>query len=371
MHIEPFKLERYFSKHEFTAPHLLCSSDCEPLTLTELLAMGDDESLFLWESLRLGYTEPQGYPILREEATKFYSTIDADEVLVAAPEEGIFIAMNSVLGKGDHVITTFPGYQSLYEIAASIGCEVERWTPERGDGWTFDLDALKALVKKSTKLIVVNLPHNPTGATLNRSDFEELMKVAGENGITVFSDEMYRFLEYDDADRLPSASDIYDNAVSLFGLSKTFSLAGLRIGWLTTKNRKLLESFAAFKDYTTICSSAPSEILALMAIRSSEAIRDKNLSRIRSNLALLNDFFRKHSDLFEWIRPKAGPIAFPALRGGADVSEFCDDLIRRKGVMLLPGSVYDYEGSNFRVGFGREGIAEALAKLEEYIGEGL
>jgi aspartate/methionine/tyrosine aminotransferase len=371
MHIKPFKLERYFSKHEFTAPHLLCSSDCEPLTLAELLAMADDESLSLWKSLRLGYTEPQGHPALREAATKFYSSIAANDVLVAAPEEGIFVVMNSMLERGDHVITTFPAYQSLYEIAASIGCEVGKWIPERCDGgWSFDIDALKATIKKNTKLIVVNLPHNPTGATLSRPDFEELMKIADGNGIRVFSDEMYRFLEYDDGDRLPSVCDIHDGAISLFGLSKTFSLAGLRIGWLTTKDKKLIESFCAFKDYTTICSSAPSEALALMAMRSSEAIRERNLSRIRSNLALLDGFFQNHSDLFEWIRPKAGPIAFPKLRRG-DVSEFCDGLIRAKGVMLLPGDVYDYEGNHFRVGFGREGTAEALAKLEEYVTENL
>ena len=127
MKIKPFKLERYFAKYEFSAPYLLCTSDCEPLTLKELLEFAEETSLMLWNNLWLGYTESQGHPILREEISKLYKNISSEEVLVITPEEGIFIAMNVLLKKGDHLIVTFPGYQSLYETANSIGAEVSKW----------------------------------------------------------------------------------------------------------------------------------------------------------------------------------------------------------------------------------------------------
>ena len=215
MKIPPFKLERYFAKHEFSAPYLLSCSDCEPLTLNELLSMSDDESLSLWEALWLGYTESQGHPLLREKVAHLYDHIVPGNVLVVTPEEGIFIVTNVVLNPGDHVIVAFPGYQSLYEVARSIGCQVSRWMPQKQQGWVFDLDALKSEIRPNTKLIIINFPHNPTGATISQEDFHELLVLAEERGILVFSDEMYRFLEYQDVDRLESASDLDENVIAL------------------------------------------------------------------------------------------------------------------------------------------------------------
>ncbi len=369
MKIQPFKLERYFAKYEFSAPYLLSCSDCEALSQKELLAMADENSLKLWNDLKLGYTESQGHPVLREEIAKLYQNIKPEQVLVITPEEGIFIAMNNLLEKGDHIVTTFPGYQSLYEIANSLGCEVSKWTPKENNGWIFDIDDLKSLIRDDTKLIVINFPHNPTGATLQEQELKEIIDIARQKSIVVFSDEMYRFLEHDQANRTLSACDLYDNAISLFGMSKSFALAGLRIGWLTTKNSDLLKRFATYKDYTTICSSAPSEILAIIALRSKDKILKRNLGIINDNLKILDEFFTKHAKLFDWHRPKAGPIGFPTLKAKVDISDFCLDLVEKKGVMLLPSKVYDFKGNYFRIGFARKNMPEALEKLEEYLKE--
>jgi aspartate/methionine/tyrosine aminotransferase len=370
MNIKPFKLERYFAKYEFSAPYLLSPSDCEPFTLKELLSIADDDSKKLYEEMWLGYTESKGLPPLREEISKLYSTITADDVLVLIPEEGIFIAMSVLLEKGDHVITTYPGYQSLYEIAQSSGCEVTKWEiDDEGENWNFNIDKLKSYIKTNTKLIVINFPHNPTGFTPSKDEFESILHLAKENNIIVLSDEMYRFLEHDGANRLDSASDLYENAISLFGVSKTFALAGLRIGWLTTRNKEIYNKFATFKDYTTICSSAPSEILALIALRQKRQVIERNLNIINTNLGLLEKFFDKYSSIFSWKRPKAGTIAFPKLKGSIKIDDFCTDLVEKKGVMLLPASTYDYDGNNFRIGFGRKNMPEALEKLEEYLEE--
>ena len=369
MNIKPFKLERYFAKYEFTAPYLLCSSDCEALTMDELTIMSDSDSLQLWYDLKLAYTESQGHPILREEISQMYTSIKPDDVLVLTPEEGIYIAMNTLLNKGDHVITSFPAYQSLYEIANSIGCELSQWTPKEKDAWVFDVSDLKAMIKENTKLIVINFPHNPTGAIICEDELKQIIALCKQHNIILFSDEMYRFLEYDPADRTTSACDLYENAVSLFGMSKSFALAGLRIGWLATKNKNLLNKFITYKDYTTICNSAPSEILAIMGLRAKDHILERNLNLIHENLTLLDLFFNDYEELFYPHRPKAGPIAFPKLSSEIKVEDFCKDLIEKKGVMLLPANQYDFKVNNFRIGFARKNMPEALAKLEEYIKE--
>ena len=367
MKIKPFKLERYFAKYEFSAPYLLSCSDCEPLTLKELLAMADPASLKLWTELSLGYTESPGHPLLRTEIAKLYTHISPTEILTCVPEEGVFMAMHNILAKGDHIVTTFPGYQSLYEIAYSVGCTVSKWQPRCDKGWNFDLADLKDLITKRTKLLVINFPHNPTGATLSKDQLEDLIKIAKRNNIFIFSDEMYRGLEYEESQQLASVSDLYENGISLFGMSKTFALAGLRIGWLTTKNKKLFKTLAAFKDYTTICSSAPSEILAIMALRAKDHIIKRNLSIMQINLNILGKFFQKYRDFFVWHKPKAGPITFPELKLKQNVADFCLDLVQEKGVMLLPAKVYDYQGNNFRIGFARQDMPAALQKFEEYL----
>ncbi|MBI3296782.1 MAG: aminotransferase class I/II-fold pyridoxal phosphate-dependent enzyme [Elusimicrobia bacterium] len=288
--MEPFALERYFAKHEFSTEYLLSSSDCDGWAQSELLGLADPEARALWEDLRLGYSESLGHPLLRREIAALYKGVDPAQVLTAVPEEAILIAMNSLLERGDHVVCTFPGYRSLYSIAESLGCRVEKWRPEPEDGWRFDVDALIGLLRPDTKLIIVNFPHNPTGQTLSPADYRRVVEAARERGIWLFSDEMYRLLELDAGARLPSACELYDKAITLFGMSKSFGLAGTRVGWLVAKDKALFERMAAYKDYTTICGAAPSELLALIGLRAKETILARHMSRIRRNLALLDEF---------------------------------------------------------------------------------
>ncbi|MEP2668012.1 MAG: aminotransferase class I/II-fold pyridoxal phosphate-dependent enzyme [Cyclobacteriaceae bacterium] len=367
MKIAPFKLERYFDKYEFSAPYLLSSSDCEPLRLNELLELADEKSRDEWDALKLGYTESKGDPEFRNEISKLYSSISSDDVLVLVPEEGIFIAMNVLLDKGDHVVTTFPGYQSLYQIAADIGCNISKWEPDQH--LKFQVQDLKALVTDTTQLIVINFPHNPTGALISENELKEIVNFASERGITIFSDEMYRFMEYDEKDRLPSVSDLYDNAISLFGLSKTFGLPGLRMGWLTTRNKKFMEKLITFKDYTTICNNAPGEKLGTIALQHKDKLIQRSLNIIQSNLVLLKNFSQRHKEWFLWKTPQAGSIAFPELKIKGSVMDFCQNLVKEKGVMLLPHDVYDFSRHHVRVGFGRKNLPEVLNVFEEYLKE--
>ncbi|MDQ5833436.1 MAG: aminotransferase class I/II-fold pyridoxal phosphate-dependent enzyme, partial [Actinomycetota bacterium] len=255
MRLAPFELERFFARHEFSAPYLLCSSDVEALTLNELLGLADDRGRALWAELSLGYTESQGAPFLREAIAGLYEGVEADDVLVfAGAEEAIFCFANVALAPGDHAIVTWPAYQSLFEVAGAAGAELTLLELEHDSGWGLDLDALEAQVRSETRAIVVNFPHNPTGAQLDRASFARLVDIAEAAGATLFSDEVYRWLEHRPALRLPAAVEASSSAASLGVMSKSFALAGLRIGWVASRDRALLARLAAFKDYTTICS---------------------------------------------------------------------------------------------------------------------
>ena len=285
MRIADFALERYFARWEFAVEHLLCASDVQAYPMADLLALADDESRALWDGLTLGYTELTGHPLLRREIAALYAGLEADDVLVfAGAEEGIFCLVNVLLGPGDHAIVTWPGYQSLYEIARATGADVTLHELREAADWRLDLDLLRSQVTPATKLIVVNAPHNPTGMLPDRATFDGLVAIAEDAGAHLLMDEVYRFLEFDEADRLPAGAEVLDRGVSLGVMSKSFAMAGLRIGWLATRDRSLLGRCAAFKDYTTICASAPSEILALIGLRAREAVLDRSRGIVAANL---------------------------------------------------------------------------------------
>jgi len=363
MHIAPFALERYFAQHEFTARYLLSSSDCEALELSELLEMADKESLRMWNSLKLGYTESQGHPLLREAVSDLYEGIAPKDILTLIPEEGIFLLMHALLRPGDHVVCTFPGYQSLYEIARATGCEVTEWRPDEEEGWHFDVQALEKMIRPHTRLVVVNFPHNPTGSVPTKKEFEEIIDLARGSGIYLLSDEMYRFLEIESGSTLPSACELYEHAFSLFGLSKTFGLPGLRTGWIATHDKESLQRIAEHKDYTTICASAPSEILAIIALRNRKPIVGKQNARIRRNISLLDSFFSTHSDTFTWNRPSGGSVCFPRMLKVRDTTEFCEELAENTGIMLAPSSLFQFGTCHVRIGYGRENFKEAINRF--------
>jgi len=366
MDLRDFKLERFFDRYEFAVEYLLCSSDCESITLRELLQL-EPQARDRLENLWLGYTESAGGAALRKEIAGMYAAIQPEDVLVhSGAEEAIFLFMHAMLRPGDHVIVHTPCYQSLTEVARSAGAQVSPWPARAENNWALDPDELKRLLRPNTRAVILNLPHNPTGWLMDRSVFEEVNSLTSSKGIILFNDEVYRGLEYRPADRLPAACDLNPLAVSLGVLSKTYGLAGLRIGWVATRNRKVLERMAAYKDYTTICNSAPSELLAEVAVRHRDALARRNLEIISRNLDLLDPFFAAHPQRFTWKRPAAGSIAFPRLVG-EDVEQFCDRLARQSGVLLAPGPLFGDDGNHFRIGFGRASLAQALEKLERFL----
>src|SRR5215216_5247809 len=366
MKLPPFKLERYFAKYEFNTKYLLCSSDCESISIADLLAM-EEGAAEKFQQVWLGYTESQGSPALRNEICNLYKTMQPEDILVhAGAEEAIFLFMFAAFKENDHVIIHAPGYQSLAEVARAVGCDVSLWRAREENGWILDLVELRPLLRTTTKAIIINTPHNPTGYLMSHQDYEAVHQFVQENKLLLFSDEVYRESEYDPATRLTAACDLGEHAVSLGVTSKTYGLAGLRIGWIATKNRKIYEKMASLKDYTTICNSAPSEFLAEVAMRNRKKLSERNINIIKRNLTVIDELFARYSSRFHWVRPRAGSMAFPHYLGGS-VEDFCDQLVRNAGVLLLPGSVYDDSNNHFRLGLGRKNLPQAVERLDEFL----
>ncbi|MDA8297640.1 MAG: aminotransferase class I/II-fold pyridoxal phosphate-dependent enzyme [Actinomycetota bacterium] len=361
MELPPFRIEQYFARHEFNTQHLLSASDCEPLGVGELVQLEPDAAERLL-ALRCGYSEPAGSGELREAIAALYHGLSAEQIVVTTcAEEAIFLVLHAVLGPGDHAIVATPCYESALQLARSTGAEVSEWRRRFEDGWAHDLEALAGLLRPQTKLVYLNEPHNPTGTLIDQWSFQRLVERCIEHEVLIFSDEVYRGLEHNPADRLPAICELSPSSVSLGSVTKSLGLAGLRTGWIATTDAALRQRVVDLKYYTTICASSPSEQLTALALRHAPELIARNLELINDNVMLVEEFFAEHPDRFEWVRPTAGAIGFPRVHGIADVERWCEGLAAA-GVLVLPGSVYD-EPRHVRMGFGRAGVQDALAVL--------
>ena len=369
MKISPFLTEHFYAQYEFNTPYQLCNSDCETLNVEELLKMAG-VSLEEFGELSLGYTESLGNPILREQIAATYETVKPDEVIeLGTPVEGIYLVAQAVLDPGDEVIVLSPAYDSLINTFEHVvGVEkVHRWefTPA-DDCWELDIAQLKQLITPRTKLLVVNFPHNPTGYLPSQTQLEDVARIAKENQITLFCDEMYFGLANSGTQVIQSAVDVTDNAIVLSGLSKTYGLPGLRTGWLVVKDGELRKNLINWKFYTSICPPAPSEFLAMAALKVRDDLIHRSVQQIEHNLGLAEEFFQRWSDLFIWRRPMAGSVALVEMKVES-VSAFAAVLAEQAGVLIQPAITLGASDQFLRMGFGRAAFGQALEKFEEYL----
>lgn len=359
-----FQLETYLAKREFNAPFNLCASDLETYSMNEILHMADERDLNLWNNLTLGYNETEGHPLLREEISKIYGKgFSQKEILCfAGAEEGIFCMFHTLLNPEDHAIVITPCYQSLESLPATI-CNTTKIQLEYQREWELDIDEIADAIQPNTKLLVINFPHNPTGALITREIQCTLVELARKHDLWIFSDEVYRFLEVNPLHRLYPFASVYEKGISLSVMSKAYGLAGLRLGWIACQHLDLLKKMNGMKHYLSICNSAPSEILSLIALKASTLIQERNRNLMQSNLKLLDQFFEDYEYLFEWIRPKGGCIGYPLFKGKMPVDHLADKLLKEAGILILPGSVYNDYRNHFRISFGRKSMPEALERL--------
>jgi aspartate/methionine/tyrosine aminotransferase len=367
-----FALEVHFSKWEFAAKHHLTASDAQSLTLTELLQYASPQDRDRFMNLKLSYTETYGAPSLLDAISSTYDTISAKQILCfAGAEEAIYVAMKVLLTADDHCIVITPNYQAAETVPLSI-CAVSGVALDENDNWSLDIEKVKAALKPNTKLISINFPNNPTGAIASHAAIDDLISLCRARGIWLFSDEVYRLIERSPELRLPQIADAYERGISLNVMSKAYGLPGLRIGWLACQDRELLIRCERYKHFLSICNSAPSEMLAEIALKARQPILERNRGIARANIALLNDFFADFQDRFEWREPDGSCVAFMRYKGVEGVEAFTTRLVEESGVLFLPSSIYRSElgpvpQDRFRIGFGRTGMAEGLTALRDWL----
>lgn len=368
MKLPLFRLEEFWKKYEFITPYILCSSDAEGWTCKELLALADRDGRERWDKLSLNYTEIPGLTPLREAISTLYTHIKPDDIFTfAGAEEGIYCLMQVLVQPNDHVIVIDPAYQSLKALPLLLGADVTSIALQAKNKWQLSLDQMEKAFRKNTKLVVLNYPHNPTGALLSKDVLDGIIRLAKKSGAYIFSDEVYRLLEIDLAERVPAIADLYEKGISLNVMSKAFGLAGLRIGWLASQDKKLIRETGSYKVYTSICNSAPSEILSLIALRAKEKVIARNRKIVLDNLSLLDAFIERNKERVAWVRPQSGTMALLELLLPVSIEDFTKELASKAGVLVMPASCFNLSGNYFRIGFGKKNMPEILARFESFL----
>ena len=369
MKIERFGVEEWMNAYEEKARLNIAETCVDSLTVEELLELYGGKETLLEDLLsrKLTYGEIPGSFDLRAHISRLYDTLDEKNVLLAHGGIGAnFLALFTLVEPGDRVVAVVPTYQQLYSVPQSLGADVRilRLRPE--DGFLPDLEELEKLTGDRCKLIVLNNPNNPTGALMQASLLKEVTRIAERAGAWVLCDEVYRGLEHEPGAGTPSIVDLYERGVATGSLSKVFSLAGLRLGWVAGAGDFIRDCFVR-RDYTTISCGMIDEMLALRAFSFKDRILGRNLPLVRKNAAILDRWVRGETGL-SYVPPKAGTTAF--IRYGLPIpsEDFCRGLFEFNGAFVVPGKAFDFEGW-FRLGFScsTETLERGLEAISDYL----
>jgi len=364
--IEPFQLERWMTKYEVDVTWDIAESGIYPMSMREILDfLPPDEresELNRLLDLRLGYSEACGSAELRGLIAATYENTSPDEILVTTGAiEANFLLFNQLLSPGDRVVAVSPAYQQLHSVARAIGCDVALWTLRDDEGFRFDLDDLRALATPGTRMIVVNSPHNPTGAMLSDGQLREIYALAEELDAWVLSDEAYRWLDLPGNPPLaPPMRNLGPRAISTGTFSKPFGLPGLRIGWIAAPEDVVRRCWG-LRDYISLSPGKLNDALAVLAFRHREQIVARTRQIVAENLPFASRWFAENADLVSWTPPGGGILALMKYELDLPSLELANRLAEDYSVMLAPGSAFGYEGY-LRIGVGNtpEIFAEGL-----------
>lgn len=361
-----FHLKGFFNQEAATTARAnLSPSFAEPLQTAELLAL-EPGAAERFVNLPLGYTTAFGGSDLRTAIAARYARLEPEQIVAACGGDDVLPSLfMALLQPGDHVIVHSPVYQPLTSVATWCGAEVTLWAAEEGAGWEPPLAGLARLVRPTTRLIVVNFPHSPTGFVPDRAYLDRLIALADDVGAVLVGDEIYRGLPLDAAPEPPSVADLSARAVVINSVSKTYGLPGLRVGWLATRNAAVRDAVRAFRMHLNTYLGAPVEFLATLAVRHTDRILAGNLGRARANLALLDAFLARHADSFVWVPPRGGVVAFPRWLGDESTTALSARLLRDHRLLLAPSAHFTGGERHVRIGFGTATLPTGLALLEE------
>jgi aspartate/methionine/tyrosine aminotransferase len=363
--IADFKLKQFFnSEAAHKARTNLSSSYAELLTLPELLAL-EPAAMERFTQLPLGYTNLNGGLELRSLIAARYSSVSADDVMVTAgSDDALALLICALLETGDHMVAQCPAYQPTTALAEWAGASVSSWWANEQQRWEPPLHQLERLLKPRTRMVIVTLPHNPTGFSFNRKTLLEVISLVDARQAVLISDEVYRDLSFDPADDSPHAADLSSKAVAVGSLTKTFGLPGLRVGWIASRNREALDKVRRLRMHFNGYLPAPSEFLAAVALRNANAILARNLAIVRANVAEFQAFLDRRSKYFLCHVPHAGVVAFPRWLGPGTTTELSDRLLKSHGLLLAPSECFDAGRQHVRIGYGTRLFGAALNTLE-------
>ena len=371
MKIDAFQVEMWMNEYEETCAYNLAETCVRSLTTGELLALSGrrDEILAEMEAMPLTYGSIIGSPRLRGLIAGLYAAQTLDNVIVTHGAIGANALVHETLVEpGDHVISVLPTYQQHYSIPASYGAEVDVLRLREENGWLPDLDELRAMVRPQTKLIAINNPNNPTGSLMSAELLEGIVEIARAVGAWVLCDEVYRGIDQEGDGFTASIADLYDRGISTASMSKPFSLAGLRLGWIVA-NPELIEAVAIHRDYTTISVGRLDDLFACVALENRDAILGRAREITRANLAILDEWLSGRADI-SYVKPAGGTTALLSYEAAIGSYDFCTSLLERTGVMLTPGAAFEIEGT-VRIGFAddTEQLRAGLALLGGFLDE--
>jgi len=371
MKISSFGVEEWMNKYEDGAAYNIAETCVDSLKVGDLLGMaGEGEDFFkrLCET-KLTYGAIQGSENLRQEITGLYhSKKNIDNVIIT--NGGIaanFLSIFSLVEPGDEVVVIYPTYQQLYSLPEAFGAKVRRLRTLPDDGFLPDIQKLRTLVKSDTKAIIMNTPNNPTGACFGAGLMKEIIKIADRVGAWVICDEVYRGLEHKGSYSEPSIADLYERGISTSSMSKVYSLAGLRLGWITADEKFIAECFR-HRDYNIISCGMIDDALALIALKNKEKILRRNIEILTENKKILSSWV-EGTDGVSFVEPESGTTALIKYDAEMESEDFCRRMYCYNGAFVVPGSCFEFE-NHFRIGYApqKETLVKGLAAISEFLG---
>jgi len=369
MHIKPFGVELWMNEFETKCELNLAETCVDSITIAELLRIcgRNDATLSEILPLRMSYGAIQGSDRLRDAIAALYDAQSRESILVTNGTIGAnSLVHQALVSRGDRVISVIPTYQQHYSIPESIGADVHLLHLKEENGFLPDLAELRRLASPGTRLIAINNPNNPTGSLMDRVMLQEIAAIARNAGAWVLSDEVYRGTDQQGSGLTASMADIYEKGISTASMSKAFSLAGLRLGWLAAPH-EVIEQVAIHRDYNTISVGLINDYLAAMALENAAALLARSQAITRTNLRILADWVADEP-LITWVRPKSGTTALLKYDFEVPSRDFCVQLLTQTGVMLTPGSALDMEGY-LRIGYANDVdiLEKGLTRLSGFL----
>ena len=368
MKIQPFLLDQWLNQYHFASPPPefdFASSTGPHWTAREILELANEDERNLLLDAELVYSNASGSEKLRRAIGEMQGVSPEQVQVVTGGSEALLILFFLAAEPGANVILPSPLFPPTAIVANLLGLETRFYRLRRENDFRVDADEIKKLADDKTKLLFVNTPHSPTGATLSDEELRGLYDFASERGIQFVSDEVYHPIYHE---RETSSAAILPHSTVLSSFSKSLSLSGLRVGWIVERDAERLKQYTNARSYFTISNTALGEELAVIALKHRAKILARTREVVNANLKLLDRFFAEQEDTLGWIRPRGGTIAFPWLKDGSDAREFCRALAER-GVLLVPGDCFGMP-EHFRLGFGvnAKGFARGLERIAEFLG---